>query len=75
MSSDGSGSDTDRPSVSPHNSNASTTTVNSSSSSSYGAEIRCSRCQITASETTGMVCFAINSFYCPRCASIVGYGG
>jgi late competence protein required for DNA uptake (superfamily II DNA/RNA helicase) len=39
------------------------------------AEIVCSRCQTPSSETRSMVCFAINCYYCARCARIVGYGG
>jgi late competence protein required for DNA uptake (superfamily II DNA/RNA helicase) len=39
------------------------------------AEIVCSRCQTPSSETPSMVSFAINCYYCARCARIVGYGG
>jgi len=46
-----------------------------SSNSSNCGEIRCCRCQSTSSDSSRMVCFAINMYYCARCASIVGYGG
>jgi len=56
--------------------------VRSSSSSDSGSSsastpqlIFCSRCQRSSYGTAGMVCFAMNSYYCTRCASLVGYGG
>ncbi|KAF2142043.1 uncharacterized protein K452DRAFT_287244 [Aplosporella prunicola CBS 121167] len=37
--------------------------------------IRCSRCHRTASfGSKQMVSFGVNSYYCTRCASIVGFG-
>ncbi|KAF2501603.1 hypothetical protein BU16DRAFT_522540 [Lophium mytilinum] len=58
----------------------------SSSSSSSGSPppselqtFRCSRCHRTSNwghspQTSGMVSFGTNLYYCNRCASIVGYG-
>lgn len=61
------------PKLVSHSSTDSNGSVTSDSSSS--SEVRCCRCQATSSDSSRMVCFAINMYYCARCASIVGYGG
>lgn len=53
----------------------STSSDSGSSSCSTPQLIYCSRCQRSSFGTQGMVCFAMNSYYCTRCASLVGYGG
>ena len=47
----------------------------SSSETALPQIVCCSRCQCQSFSTEGMVCFALNSYYCTRCASLVGYGG
>lgn len=53
----------------------STPSDSGSSSASTPQIVYCSRCQRSSFGTQGMVCFAMNSYYCTRCASLVGYGG
>lgn len=73
-----------RPKPQPHQNDTETSTNSvrtsissdsDSSSASTPQVIFCSRCQRSSYGSQGMVCFAINSYYCTRCASLVGYGG
>jgi hypothetical protein len=59
----------------PSDNSAESSTNNTDSGTEAAPEIVCSRCQTPSSETPSMVCFAINCYYCARCARIVGYGG
>jgi late competence protein required for DNA uptake (superfamily II DNA/RNA helicase) len=47
----------------------------SSGTDGMPSQIVCSRCQTPSNETRSMVSFAINCYYCARCARLVGYGG
>lgn len=66
-----------RPKPQPHQNILETSNSSDSGSSSTSTPqlIFCSRCQRSSYGTAGMVCFAMNSYYCTRCASLVGYGG
>ncbi|KAF2089219.1 hypothetical protein K490DRAFT_63357 [Saccharata proteae CBS 121410] len=56
-------------------STSSTSSERSDSASPQLTLIRCCRCHRTASlGSKSMVSFGLNSYYCSRCASIVGYG-
>jgi hypothetical protein len=46
--------------------------MSSESSSPTRPSVRCSRCQ---TDSGAMVKYAMTSYYCSRCAGIVGYGG
>jgi hypothetical protein len=46
--------------------------TSSESSSPTRPAVRCSRCQ---TDSGSMVKYSMNSYYCSRCAGIVGYGG
>lgn len=59
----------------PSDNTASNGTNSPDSGADSTPEAVCSRCQTPSSETPSMVCFAINCYYCARCARIVGYGG
>jgi hypothetical protein len=65
-----------RPQTQSHQHQTSPTSDSASSSETALPQlVYCSRCQRQSFSTDGMVCFAVNSYYCNRCASLVGYGG